>query len=134
MTPWTIPKNVTFEPIIDEVNEISYIKKYYSPFDTNISGFVNSDLVNQEIEQAFQQRLPEVKYGKPFRNAKITITENQNKEECDALEAPKKKESLKRETSLKMVKQNCRTLSKMKKLKPWLILTEKNATAWNLFH
>ena len=92
MIAGTIPKNATFEPIIGEVNEISYFKKYYSPFDTNISGFVNSDLVNQEIEQAFQQRLAEVKYGKPFRNAKIAITGNQNKEECDALESPKKKE------------------------------------------
>ena len=33
--------NVTFEPIIDEINEISYIKKYYSPFDTKVSGFIN---------------------------------------------------------------------------------------------
>ena len=37
--------NVTFEAIIDEINKISYIKKYYSPFDTNVSGFVNSDLL-----------------------------------------------------------------------------------------
>ena len=32
--------NVTFEPIIDKINEIFYIKKYYSPFDTKVSGFV----------------------------------------------------------------------------------------------
>ena len=49
--------SVTFEPIIDEINEISYIKNYYSPFDTNVSGFVNSYLLKQEIQQTFQQRL-----------------------------------------------------------------------------
>ena len=70
--------NVTFEPIIDEINEISYIKKYYSPFDTKVSGFVNSDLLKQEIEQTFQQRLAEVKYDDPFGNARITAIENQN--------------------------------------------------------
>ena len=71
--------NVTFDPITDETNEISYIKKYYSPFDTKVSRFVNSDLVKQEIEQIFPQRLAEVKYYDPFTNAKITAIENQNK-------------------------------------------------------
>ena len=35
--------NVTFEPTIDEISKISYIKKYYRPFDTKVSDFVNSD-------------------------------------------------------------------------------------------
>ena len=50
-------------------------------------------------------------------------------EECDGLEALKKKEkNLKRESSLEVLKQNWRTLSTIKKLKPRLILTEKNVT------
>ena len=53
--------NVTFEPIIDEINEKSYIKKYYSPFDTKVSDFVKSNLLEKEIEQTFQQHLAEVK-------------------------------------------------------------------------
>ena len=97
--------NVTFEPIIDKINEISYIKKSYSPFDTKVSGFANSDLLKQEIEQTFQQRLAEIKYNDLLRNAKITEIENQNKEECDGLELLKrKKENLKIENSLKIVK------------------------------
>ena len=107
--------NVTFEPIIAEINEISYIKKYYSPFYTKVSGFINSDLLKQEIEKTFEQCLAEVKYDDLFRNAKITVIENQNKEECNVLEALEKKE---RESSLKISKQNWRTLSKIKKLKP----------------
>ena len=43
--------NGKFEPIIDEVNEITYIKKYYNLFDSKISNFVNSDVLEQEIEQ-----------------------------------------------------------------------------------
>ena len=84
--------NVTFEPIIGEINKISYIKKYYSSFDTRVSGFVYSDLFKQEIEQTFQQHLAEVKYDDPFRNAKIAVIENQNKQECDVLEALEKEE------------------------------------------
>ena len=83
--------NVTFESIIDKINKISYINKYYSPFDTKVSGFVNSDLLKQEIEQTYQQSFAVVKHDDPFRNAKITAIENQNKEECDALEALEKK-------------------------------------------
>ena len=97
MITGTIPyrnntNNVTFEPIIDEINKISYIKKYCSPFDIKVSGFVNSDLLEQEIEQTFQQHLAKVKYKDPFRNARIAAIENQNNEECDALEALQKKE------------------------------------------
>ena len=111
--------NVTFEPIIGEINKISYIKKYYSSFDTRVSGFVYIDLFKQEIEQTFQQRLAEVKYDDPFRNAKIAVIENQNKQECDVLGLLKrKKENIRRERSLKISKQNWRTLSRIKILKP----------------
>ena len=68
--------SVTFESIIDEINEISYIKNYYSPFDTNVSGFVNSYLLKQEIQQTFQQRLTEIKCDNIFRNVKIKAIEN----------------------------------------------------------
>ena len=37
------------------VNEITYIKKYYKLFDSKISNFVNSNVLEQEIEQNFQQ-------------------------------------------------------------------------------
>ena len=84
--------NVKFYPIKCEIKEISFIKKYYSPCHTKVSGFVNSNLLKQEIEQTFQQHLDKVKYDDSFRNAKITATENQNKEECYALEAHEKKE------------------------------------------
>ena len=48
--------NTKFEPIIDETNEISYFKKYYNLFDNNkVSEFVNSDVLQQQIEQDVQQ-------------------------------------------------------------------------------
>ena len=68
--------NVKFVPITDEINEISYIKRYYNVFDPKISSFVNSTLLGQEIEQSFQEQLAEVKYDEPFRNARITVFEN----------------------------------------------------------
>ena len=41
--------NAKFETIIDEINEITYIKKYYNLFDNKVSNFVNSDVLEQQI-------------------------------------------------------------------------------------
>ena len=50
--------NSTFELIIDEINEISYLKRYYSLFDNKISGFINSEILekklNKNLARAFQ--------------------------------------------------------------------------------
>ena len=70
--------NAKFEPIIDEVNEITYIKKYCSLFDSKISNFINSDVLEKEIEQNFQQQIANVKHDNPFRSAKINSIKNHN--------------------------------------------------------
>ena len=38
--------NTKFEPIIDEINEISYIKKYYNLFDNKVSEFVKGYMIS----------------------------------------------------------------------------------------
>ena len=43
--------NAKFQPIIVEVNEITYTKKYYNLFDNRVSKFVNSDVLEQQINQ-----------------------------------------------------------------------------------
>ena len=52
--------NAKFELIIDEVNEITYIKKYYNLFNIKISNFVNGDVLDQEFEQNFQQQIAQI--------------------------------------------------------------------------
>ena len=84
--------NVKFAPIIDEISEISYLKKYYDLHDPKISSFVTSNLSEQEIEHNFQQQFAQVKHDNPFRNARITALESQNREDLDTLGALKKKE------------------------------------------
>ena len=48
--------NCVFEPIIDEMNEVSYLKMYYNLFEKKISNFGNSELLEKEIEQKFEQK------------------------------------------------------------------------------
>ena len=81
--------NVKFQTIIDEVNEITTI---YNLFDSKISNSLNSDVLEQEIEQNFQQQIANVKHDDPFRSAKTISIKNHNKEDLDKLESLKKNE------------------------------------------
>ena len=40
-----------FESLIDEINELTYIKKYHNLFDNKISSFVNSEILEKNINQ-----------------------------------------------------------------------------------
>ena len=42
--------NITkFEPIIDEIGEITYIKKFYNLFDSQVANFLKSDILEQTL-------------------------------------------------------------------------------------
>ena len=49
--------NCTFVPIIDELNEVTYLKKYYSLYGQKISKFVSSDLMKQDAEEQYNDVL-----------------------------------------------------------------------------
>ena len=91
--------NAKFEPIIDEINEITYIKKYYNLFDNKVSNIVNSDVLEQQTEHGFQQQIANVRHDDPFSSAKINSLKNQNSEDLDALEAFKKREKIPKKTT-----------------------------------
>ena len=52
--------NTKFEPIIDGINEITYMKKYYNLFDNKVSNFVKIDILEQQINQDFEQKIGNV--------------------------------------------------------------------------
>ena len=99
--------NAKFKPIIDEISDISYIKKYCDLFDNKVSNFVNSDVLEQQTEHDFQLQIANVKCDDPFRSAKMNSIKNQNSEGLDALIALKERRiNQKREILLKMLKPN----------------------------
>ena len=53
-------RNTEFEPITDETKEITYIKKYYNLFNNKVSNFVKSDILEQQINQEFEQEIANV--------------------------------------------------------------------------
>ena len=64
--------NTKFQSIVNEIEEITYIKKYYNLFDNSVSKFVNSDILERQINQ-FEQNLCTVKFDDPFRAVNIKI-------------------------------------------------------------
>ena len=70
--------NAKFEPIIEEINEITYLKKYYNLFNNKVSNYVNSDVLEQQIEHDFQQQIANVRQDDALRIAKIYSIKNQN--------------------------------------------------------
>ena len=85
--------NAKFELIMNEISEVSYIKRY-NLFDSKVCDFVNSDMLEQQIEQDFQQQIVNIKHDNPLRSAKISSIKNQNKEHLDALDCFKTREKI----------------------------------------
>ena len=84
--------NLKFEPLLNEIEELSYIKKYHNLYDEKVKQFVNSEILEKKIEQDFQQELSEIKNNDQFRDIKINEITTRKEESLDALECLKKKE------------------------------------------
>ena len=94
--------NTKFQPLVDEIEEITYIKKYYNLFDNSVWKFVNSDTLERQIDQEFEQNLSTVKFDDPFKTVKIKSLVSIKNEEMDALNCLK--ENGKKETKRKLTK------------------------------
>ena len=85
--------NCIFEAICDEVSEISYIRNYHkSFFDVQISPFVNSGLLEQEINKKFNDEMQKILKDDPFRSAKIQHLKHKKASDQEAVEQLRKKE------------------------------------------
>ena len=50
-------ENYFFAPIFDELEELSYTKRYQNPFDHEISEFVSSDQLEREINETIDNKI-----------------------------------------------------------------------------
>ena len=85
--------NTKFEPIVDEIGEITYIKKCYNLFDSQLATFVKSDILQQNINEEYEQKIAMIKENDPFKDARIAEIKNEKKKtNTDALNCLKTKE------------------------------------------
>ena len=63
--------NCKFDPIYDEIGEITYIRKYHNIYDNEVLKFVNSNLIEKHIEKTYNEKLLHIKDDNSFKNYKI---------------------------------------------------------------
>ena len=85
---WNNRGNCKFVPIFDEFKEITYVGRYFNFFDPRISQFVTIDLIKQDIEKKYNDKL--IKLDKEDRFYAIKLN-SLNVERLSNLEAWKEK-------------------------------------------
>ena len=63
--------NCKFVPIFDELKELTYIERYHNIFDPKISEFVTADLIKQNIEATYNDKLIKLDKEDKFYQIKL---------------------------------------------------------------
>ena len=63
--------NSKFIPVFDELKELTYIERYHNIFDLKISEFVTADLIKQNIEATYNDKLIKLDKEDKFYQIKL---------------------------------------------------------------
>ena len=85
--------NSKFFLIFDELNETSYLKKYYNFFGNRVSKFVLSDLLERKIDEEFNDKEMNIQKNDPLQDIKLTALNNKRKEDVEPFEIFKQKQT-----------------------------------------
>ena len=78
--------NCKFNPIFDELGEITNINHYHNIFDDKMSDFVSSDIVKQHVEEKYNDKLAKLKKEDQFYNIKFQTIKDEYLAELEAAE------------------------------------------------
>ena len=85
--------NCTFQPINNEINELSFIKRYNSNlYDKDLEQFITTRVLQEDIDERFNNERQKIKETDKFFAAKLRSIENRRNAENEALESFKKRE------------------------------------------
>ena len=90
--------NYDFVPIFDEINEIYSLQKYYSLVDPKIDKFVSGKILEEYVNDKFNQQSHKLNTSDPFYEIKFSTIKQQLNEGLEAaksLEAKRKKQKRK---------------------------------------
>lgn len=85
--------NCKFFLIFDELNETSYLKKYYNFFGNRVSKFVLSDLLERKIDEEFNDKEMNIQKNDPLQDIKLTALNDKRKEDVEPFEIFKQKQT-----------------------------------------
>ena len=82
--------NCYFSPIYDEIDELSYAKRYQNIFDQSISDFVSSESLERQIEKEFLNKIAKLDQNDNYYEATKNSLEIQKKKELGTVFSMKK--------------------------------------------
>ena len=111
--------NCTFEPINNELREITYIRKYYrSIFDNELAPFLTSQVLKEDIDSRYNYEFSKLSQTDPFYSAKARNIENRRAAEEENLRFFREKEKRgKKRTVLKSYRERLSDAAKISKIK-----------------
>ena len=99
--------NCKFVPIFDEYNEITFINRYHNIFDQKFSQFVTSDLLKQQIEEKFNNKLMKLDPNDRFYEIKLQTIKSERLSSIEAAEKlDQNKKKIKKKATLYVDRKN----------------------------
>ena len=122
--------NCQFIPIFDEMNEVTYLKRYYNYFDKEVSKFVSTDLIRAEVEEKYNDSLMKLSKDDKFYQIKLIALKTEKQEGLEAVEAfEKKNKKLKRKRTIADYMTRREEVHKNNKIKSLIDFDEANTNS-----
>ena len=91
--------NCQFIRIFDEMNEVTYLKRYYNYFDKEVSKFVSNDLIRAKLKENYNDSLMKLSKDDKFYQVKLTALKTERQQDLEFVETfEKKNEKMKKKT------------------------------------
>ena len=78
--------NCKFVPIFDEYWELTFISRYYNLFDSKVRQFITGELLKQDIEEKFNEKLSKLDKEDQFYEIKLQVIKNERLQQIEAAE------------------------------------------------
>ena len=78
--------NCKFNPIFDELNEITNVTRYHNIFEKNMEDFVSPELIKQNAEEKFNDKIAKLNREDPFYQVKYDTEKNNYLSQMEAAE------------------------------------------------
>ena len=78
--------NCKFVPIFDEYWELTFISRYYNLFDSKVRQFITGELLKQDIEEKFNEKLSKLDKEDQFYEIKLQAIKNERLQQIEAAE------------------------------------------------
>ena len=123
---WNILDNWKFVPIFDEFKEITYIGRYWSFFDSRISQLVTTNLIKQDIEEKYNNKLIKLDNQDKFYALKLNTINDQRLSDLKAADnLEKKKNKNKKRLNLLHFSERKSKALRNQKVKAWIEFDEE---------